>query len=132
MQRVFEGLTHSVPPASPFFLEALCDALAKPELPLLPDLTQLSVIFIGAREGLLSQKPELQRLARILENHDRFPSFSRISINIEEPEYILGLFGLGSQGGGSVRRPDADELVRELWGELNGNNAPAEVAIHAI
>ena len=92
MQCVFEGATHAIPSASPFFLDALCDMMLRSEQPTFPFLEELSLIVVGSHLGLTSCAIALDRLAAVLMDMERFSCFRKVSVRVDEPRYVNGLF----------------------------------------
>ena len=101
MRAIFTGATHTLPSASPLFLQLLADALAGPSEPPFPLLEHLSFILVAptrclpqfSSSGTTAGDDEgWGACARALCDASRYPRFARVSMRVDEPTYLMSLF----------------------------------------
>ncbi|KAI0694082.1 hypothetical protein C8T65DRAFT_58281 [Cerioporus squamosus] len=131
MQRVFEGATHTIPGAAPFFLDALCDVLSRPGEPAFPILEELSLIYVGSRHGLASCASALDRLARALLDRERYPCVRKLSVRVDEPRYVTGLFRV-ERGTVDSMGDEQERCILDLLGGFDQGRIEVEVKIRLV
>ena len=129
MQCVFEGATHAIPSASPFFLDALCDMMLPPGAVHFP--FSGGTVAHRPHLGLTSCATALDRLGGVLMDMERSSCFRKVSVRVDEPRYVTGLFQV-DRSTAAAMHDEQGGIVLDLLRGFGQHRVHVETEIRAV